>query len=144
MKKFISDNILVIGFIMLIAFSVLNKCANSFDGVSSETENLAKSIILEQYPTFERELQQRTKSAHPAYTGVYGYDFSKGSSEDVVIVKYGTSGVDWFEALNPFNNKQTSEISYSFEVNLRNQTINPVTCVSQDNWWSSQKTSCGN
>lgn len=129
---------------MLIAFNVFNKCANLFDGVSSETENTAKSIILEQYPTFEIDLQQRIKSARPAYTGVYGYDFGKGISEDVVIVNYGTSGVDWFEAMNPFNNKQTSEISYYFEVNLRNKSITPVTCVPQDNWWSSQKTSCGN
>jgi hypothetical protein len=130
--------------VALIAFGLVSKCANWFDGVSQEQETLAKNILLERYPTFETDLQQQIRSAHPAYTGVYGYDFEAGNSESIVIVKYGTSGINWFEFLNPFNNRQTTEISYSFGVNLQNRNVTSLSCVPQGNQSSSEQISCGN
>ena len=76
MKKFFSDSLLVVIFVLFVGFGVLSRCTNVLDGVSQDKENLAKSIILSKYPNFESEVQQKIKAQKPTYVGAYGYSLS--------------------------------------------------------------------
>lgn len=97
---------------------------------------------MSKYPSFESEVKQLIQAQKTTYVGSYGYKFQKTDSENVLIVKYGVQGVDWLEVINPFNNKSTTDIFISVRVALDSKLVVPVDCVSNDSWWSSQKTIC--
>ena len=142
MKKFLSDNTFIILFALLIGFGFLRGCTNFFDGVPQEKETLVKNIILSKYPNFESSVQKDIKSKNPTYIGSYGYKFQKTEKENVLIVKYGVQGVNWLEVFNTFNNKSTTNISISVRVDTDSKSVSPVTCVPNESWWSSEKTTC--
>jgi hypothetical protein len=95
-----------------------------------ERKDLAKQIILQQYPGFEAEIQQKIRSSNPNYSGTYTYDFYKASSDNIVIVDYGVDGFSWWELVNPFGKKQTQRISYQFAVDLLAKTVSVANCES--------------
>lgn len=145
MQKIINllRNLLTIVIVLSIpALGLITNCTNLLDGVPQEKENLAKRIILSKYPSFESEVKQLIKAQNPTYVGSYSYKFQKTDSENVLIVKYGVQGVDWLQVINPFNNKSTTDIFISVRVALDSKLVVPVDCVSNDSWWSSQKTIC--
>ena len=40
------------------------------------------------------------------------------------------------------NNKSTTNISISVRVDTDSKSVSPVTCVPNESWWSSEKTTC--
>jgi hypothetical protein len=111
-----------------------------------ERKELAKQIILQQYPSFETEIQQKIHSSNPNYSGTYTYDFYKTSSDNIVIVDYGVSGFSWWELVNPFRKKQTQRISYQFAIDLQSKTVSNANCESNpyvNRPFSSTSVKCG-
>lgn len=139
-KLFSSGLWLLILFFMIFGF--LSRCTNLIDGVPQGKEKLAQNIFLSKYPNFEQQVQQKIKADRPSYMGAYHYEFDKSEQDNFIIVKYGVQGADWLEMINPFNRQSTSQISFSFRVNLVNKDVVPVNCVPNDSWWSSQKIIC--
>jgi hypothetical protein len=72
MKKFFAANRLsIVIFVIFVGFGVLGGCTNVSNDVSEDEQNLAKSIILREYPNFESEVQQGIKAQNPNYMGEY-------------------------------------------------------------------------
>jgi hypothetical protein len=142
MKKVPPENWIAFICVLLMVLGLFSRCTNGFDGVSEDQRNLAKSIILSKYPNFESEIQQRIKAQNPTYVGAYGYRFEKTEQENILVVNYGVSGLDWLDMINPFNNKSKTDISISVRVDFGNKLVVPVTCVPNDSWLSSRKTVC--
>lgn len=136
-------NLLWLSALLVITIGSLRTCTNLLDGSPQGKEKLAQDIILNKYPNFEKELQQKIRAEKPFYIGAYHYDFQKMPDQDnFIVVKYSLAGLDFLELINPFNRESTPVISVSFLVNVVNKDIVPVTCVPNDSWWSSQKTKC--
>lgn len=76
-------------FVLFAGFGVLGGCTNVSDDLSEDEKNLAKSIILREYPNFESEVQQSIKTRNPNYIGPYSYKFQKTEKATVLNVIYG-------------------------------------------------------
>lgn len=136
MKKYLS----ICSAVLITLVVLLAGCS----GVpTKEKQEKAKEIILQKYPDFETQIQNLIKEQHPNFLGIYGYLYENSEQENIIIVKYGIGGGDWVEFINPFSTKQTTNIYYSFKVDMNNKTVSSESCTPNDPWWSSQKKTCG-
>lgn len=107
---------MLLSLILLIGLSACN-------AVSKDNQEKAKQILLEKYPSLEMEIQEIIKAEHPHMVGKWKYVYQKTQYSNIVAVNYGIFGLDWLKALNPFSEKNTRAVYFTFQVNLDTKEV---------------------